>query len=240
MKLTADDILKAIEEMDNAERIKLLGSLFDEYFDNRPPKEQIEREKEEFLFGNDNVDSWEQQKWEALYRCIEDAATLIENFPDLPEGAVSYSITETAEIFGVNEQKINDWIKNGRFIRLVEDKPGEPVEISANSIWIAKNGNMHYVSEFVEEWAKEKSTTESSGNKYKALFEFVKYFESRYGGDFKSTLGAKAIRDMTAEEESDTSMWQYCLKTIERYINQIALERKEDVANIPLRSEIDN
>ncbi|NOP79585.1 helix-turn-helix domain-containing protein [Bacillus paranthracis] len=219
MKMTAEDILKAIEEMDNPEKGNLLRRLKDKYFDNS---------------------KWEQQKWDSLYRCIQDSATLIEKFPDLPEGAVNYSITEIAEIFGVSEQKINDWIKNGRFIRLEKDETSQPVRISANSIWIARNGNMHYVSEFVKEWKKEKSTTESSGNEYKALFEFVKFFENKYGGDFKTTLGTKAIRDMTAEEESDTSMWQYCLKTIEGYINKIALERKEDVANIPLRIEIDN
>ncbi|UTG84543.1 helix-turn-helix domain-containing protein [Bacillus paranthracis] len=219
MKMTTDDILIAIEEMDNLEKGKLLRRLNDKFFDNN---------------------KWETQKWAALEKCIQESATLIEKFPMFPEGATRYSTTEIAEIFGVSEHKINDWIEDGRFLRLTEGKPNQPVAISADSIWIAKNGNMHYVSEFVKEWEEEKSAAESIKNKYTALFEFVKYFENKYGGDFKSTLGAKAIRDMTAEEESDTSMWQYCLKTIEGYINQIALERKEDVANIPLRSEIDN
>jgi len=52
--MTADEIIKAIEEMDNGERIKLLNTLFDKYFDSRPSKEQIIKEKEEMFWGTDN------------------------------------------------------------------------------------------------------------------------------------------------------------------------------------------
>ncbi|GAA0337448.1 hypothetical protein GCM10008967_29630 [Bacillus carboniphilus] len=52
--MTAEEILKAIEEMDNSERIRLLNELFDKYFDSRPPKEQIIKEKEEIFWGTDD------------------------------------------------------------------------------------------------------------------------------------------------------------------------------------------
>lgn len=52
--MTADEIMKAIEEMDNGERIKLLNKLFDIYFDSRPPKEQIIKEKEEIFWGKED------------------------------------------------------------------------------------------------------------------------------------------------------------------------------------------
>ncbi|MBM7572953.1 hypothetical protein [Aquibacillus albus] len=52
--MTAEEIMKAIESMENSERIKLLNKLFDYYFDNRPPKEQIIKEKEEMFWGKDN------------------------------------------------------------------------------------------------------------------------------------------------------------------------------------------
>lgn len=51
--MTADEIMKAIKEMENGERIKLLNQLFDSYFDSRPPKEQILREKEEMFWGKE-------------------------------------------------------------------------------------------------------------------------------------------------------------------------------------------
>jgi hypothetical protein len=46
--------MKAIEGMDNSERIKLLNKLFDNYFDSRPHKEQILKEKEEMFWGNED------------------------------------------------------------------------------------------------------------------------------------------------------------------------------------------
>lgn len=52
--MTAEEILKAIIEMDNSERIKLLNKLYDRYFDNRLPREQIIKEKEEFFWGTDD------------------------------------------------------------------------------------------------------------------------------------------------------------------------------------------
>jgi hypothetical protein len=52
--MTADQIMRAIEAMDNGERIKLLNRLFDNYFDSRPPKEQIIKEKEEMFWGKED------------------------------------------------------------------------------------------------------------------------------------------------------------------------------------------
>lgn len=51
--MTADEIMKAIKNMDNGERIKLLDMLFDEYFDNRPPKEVLEKEREYYTWGDE-------------------------------------------------------------------------------------------------------------------------------------------------------------------------------------------
>lgn len=52
--MTADEIMEVIEKMDNCERIKLLHKLFDQYFDSRPPKEHILKEKEEMLWGKED------------------------------------------------------------------------------------------------------------------------------------------------------------------------------------------
>lgn len=51
--MTADEILKAITDMENDQRIKLLNKLFDEYFDSRPPLDQIKEEKERMFWGED-------------------------------------------------------------------------------------------------------------------------------------------------------------------------------------------
>ncbi|WP_180271587.1 hypothetical protein [Fredinandcohnia onubensis] len=52
--MTADEIMKAIQEMDNGERIKLLNMLFDNFFDSRPSKDQIIKEKEEIFWGKED------------------------------------------------------------------------------------------------------------------------------------------------------------------------------------------
>lgn len=52
--MTAEEIMNAIKNMDNSERIKLLNKLFDNYFDSRPPKEQIIKEKDEMFWGKEN------------------------------------------------------------------------------------------------------------------------------------------------------------------------------------------
>lgn len=54
--MNAEEIMKTIKELSNAERIKLLEMLFDEYFDNRPPVEAIIREKNRSFWGDD--DEW--------------------------------------------------------------------------------------------------------------------------------------------------------------------------------------
>lgn len=54
MRKTAEEIMKSIDEMENGERIKLLGNLFDKYFDNRPSKEELAKEKEKMLWGENN------------------------------------------------------------------------------------------------------------------------------------------------------------------------------------------
>lgn len=43
---THEDVLKAIENLSNGERIKLLEQLFYKYYDNRPSKEVIDAFRE--------------------------------------------------------------------------------------------------------------------------------------------------------------------------------------------------
>ncbi|MGN7114749.1 hypothetical protein [Lysinibacillus odysseyi] len=54
--MTADELLKAMDEMENEERIKLLDVLFHKNFDNRPPKEVLEKERYRALYPEDVED----------------------------------------------------------------------------------------------------------------------------------------------------------------------------------------
>jgi len=52
--MTAIECLDEIKKMSNAERNKLLSMLFDEYFDNRPPRDIIEYEKMQSAWGDED------------------------------------------------------------------------------------------------------------------------------------------------------------------------------------------
>lgn len=49
--MNAEDIINEIENMENEERIKTLDKLFHKYFDSRPPKYEIEKEKIKEMWG---------------------------------------------------------------------------------------------------------------------------------------------------------------------------------------------
>jgi N-acetylneuraminic acid mutarotase len=49
-----EEVFKDIQELSNGERIKLLDKLFDTYFDSRPSKEILEKEKFIEMWGEDS------------------------------------------------------------------------------------------------------------------------------------------------------------------------------------------
>ena len=52
--MNAEMLFDEIKKMENSERIKLLDLLFDEYYDNRPPREIIVEEKIRSAWGEDD------------------------------------------------------------------------------------------------------------------------------------------------------------------------------------------
>lgn len=132
---------------------------------------------------------------------------------------MKYTVTEIAAIFGVSVQTIYDWVKAGRFVGLEKSGSNQHLEIAANTPWKARNGRVYLVSEFVKEWEEEKAKKRgvpvTAENEHEFLAERVSNFENRYGGHFDVTLGRKDLEDMTAQEESDASMWKYFLARLE-------------------------
>lgn len=50
---THEQVWEYIQSLSNEERIKLLEKLYRKYFDSRPPREVIEREKIRDMWGED-------------------------------------------------------------------------------------------------------------------------------------------------------------------------------------------
>ncbi|MGG0724219.1 helix-turn-helix transcriptional regulator [Bacillus mycoides] len=132
---------------------------------------------------------------------------------------VKYAVTELADIFGVSVQTIYDWVKVGRFVGLEKSEPNQHLEIPESTLWKARNGRLHPISEFVKEWEgereKKRGVPLADENEYEFLVGQVVNFENKYGGKFDATLGRKEVQSMTAQEESDASMWQYLLARLE-------------------------
>ena len=132
---------------------------------------------------------------------------------------MKYSVIELADIFGVSVQKIHDWLKSGRFVGLENLATNQHLGIPESTLWKARNGRVYLLSEFVKEWADEKAKKHSgpvtAENEHEFLAERVSNFENKYGGNFDVTLGRKDLEDMTAQEESDASMWKYFLVRLE-------------------------
>lgn len=156
---------------------------------------------------------------EVVDSCLQDLLAFLSEYAGETEEDVKYSTTEVAEIFGVSVQTVHNWVKAGRFVGIEKSLPNQHIEISANTPWKARNGRMYLVSELVKEWEEEKEkkrgVSVTDTNEYEFLVDCVVKFENTYGGEFAETLGKKEVQDMTAQEESDASMWQYFLERVE-------------------------
>ncbi|MFV1457224.1 helix-turn-helix domain-containing protein [Bacillus mycoides] len=158
---------------------------------------------------------------EAVDACLEEILSYLSEYASTVEveEEVMYSTTELSEIFGVSVQTIHNWVKSGKFIGVEKPEPNQHIEISSNTPWKARNGRVHLVSEFAKEWEEEKAKNKGEAvtteNEYEFLIGQVVQFEEKYGGEYKNTLGCKPVREMTAAEESDSSMWAYFLRRLE-------------------------
>ncbi|PER55716.1 hypothetical protein CN495_08155 [Bacillus thuringiensis] len=155
---------------------------------------------------------------EVLDSCLQDLLAFLSEYVIEEEETVTYTTTELAEIFDVSVQTIHNWIEAGRFVGIEKGKRNKHIEIAGNTAWKARNGKMHLVSDFVKEWEEEKARVRgasvTSDNEYDFLVNRVVKFEEQYGGEWGSTLGKKDIKEMTAQEESDASMWRYFLERL--------------------------
>lgn len=157
---------------------------------------------------------------EALEQCYQQLLTYLSEIAVEDQQETEwYSTGDIAKFFGVSIQTIHNWVKEGRFIGIEKDTPNKQLRISGKTLWKAKNGRLHPVSEFVQEWEEEQKRTEqvsmNDGYEFDFLVDQLAKFEHKYGGDFEITLGMKSTEEMTAQEESDASLWKYLKSRVE-------------------------
>lgn len=128
---------------------------------------------------------------------------------------IEYSTGDLAKYFGVSITTINNWIKDGRFLGYKRNEINEHARIKGNTLWKAKTGKAYPVQEIVDEWVKDNlEANQNDENEKVFLINQVAAFDIKYKGSFEQTLGKKHLREMTAQEESDASVWKYLLKRL--------------------------
>ncbi|WP_209369636.1 helix-turn-helix domain-containing protein [Priestia megaterium] len=129
-----------------------------------------------------------------------------------------YTTTNLADYFEVSVTTINTWINDGRF-EGVTRQAHQRIRISGDTYFNAPTGARYQVKDVVEayeedqrEWEQAKNDTIATQDQQ--VTAFVKFFEDKYGDTYENTLGKKEWGDLTADEESDASMWTFFLERI--------------------------
>jgi CRISPR/Cas system CMR-associated protein Cmr5 small subunit len=126
-----------------------------------------------------------------------------------------FSTGELAKYFGVSITTINNWIKEGRFLGYKRKETNEQARIKGNTLWKSRTGKAYPIQEIVEEWRKENEELGQNDIDEKVfLISQIAAFDIKYKGSYNDTLGKKPLSEMTAQEESDASVWRYFIKRL--------------------------
>jgi CRISPR/Cas system CMR-associated protein Cmr5 small subunit len=126
-----------------------------------------------------------------------------------------FSTGELAKYFGVSVTTINNWIKEGRFLGYKRKETNEQARIKGNTLWKSRTGKAYPIQEIVEEWRKENEEIGQNDIDEKVfLISQIAAFDIKYKGSYNDTLGKKPLSEMTAQEESDASVWRYFIKRL--------------------------
>jgi len=126
-----------------------------------------------------------------------------------------YTTVELATFFNTNVSNIEQWIAEGRFLG-VTNEPDKTYSITDSTFFHAVAGEPFQVREAIAayeedqaEWEEKKKQVVS--NEEQIAF-YNSFFEEKYGGSYKETLGAKKWDELTSEEETDASMWTFFIE----------------------------
>lgn len=142
---------------------------------------------------------------------------------------LGYTTGQLANYFGVSITTINNWINEGRFLKELENgelnqltrkSPHEKIKIEPNTWFDAPAGVRYQVKEVVEayeidqeEWNHTKQ--ENTVSEAEQINLYLNHFKEKYGGrDFQTVFGDKDWDHLSAEEETDASMWSFFLQRI--------------------------
>ena len=125
---------------------------------------------------------------------------------------ITYTTGELSKYFGVSITTINNWIKEERFIGLIQKEKFKQSRINENILWKSSNGELISIKEIVKMYEEQNIKELSKKEEIEIIMSEIKYFEDKYNGNYENTLKEKA--DKNYEEQRDESEWRYLLNRI--------------------------
>lgn len=125
-----------------------------------------------------------------------------------------YTTGELAKYFGVSITTINNWIKENRFEGYGRANENQQARIPGHTLWRARTGKTYVVQEIVNEYNAENKTESKSFDEQNFLKREIAAFEQKYHGSLDDTLAQIPLGSLTAQEESDLSLWRYFVRRL--------------------------
>lgn len=128
-----------------------------------------------------------------------------------------YSTGELAKIFGVSITTIHNWIEAGRFIGVEKRTRNKQVRLSESTLWTSPAGARVSIKEVAHIYATQYSERiHTPMETLQAITSDITFFENKYHGEFRNTLGKKidSGEGLSPEESRDAREWLYLLRKV--------------------------
>ena len=139
--------------------------------------------------------------WVDFVECVADA-----------ESVRQYSTREIARYFGVSITTINNWIAEDRFVGIQKSGPRKHARIPESALWRTSTGEGIPVQEIIQAYEATAPRPHTPEDARKQHWEDLQRLQTKYGGTFEATLGARQPQSL--EEERDTWEWKYVLNVL--------------------------
>lgn len=128
-----------------------------------------------------------------------------------------YSTGELAKIFGMSITTIHNWIEAGRFIGVEKRTRNKQVRLSESTLWTSPAGARVSIKEVAHIYATQYSERiHTPMETLQAITSDITFFENKYHGEFRNTLGKKidSGEGLSPEESRDAREWLYLLRKV--------------------------
>lgn len=171
--------------------------------------DELLRKFDESVF--ESPTEFREQYLALLQHALLEAVDASKNSQLAGNSVTEYTPRELSKYFGVSVPTIIKWIDQGRFEGIQRAVTNKHNRIPDNTFYIYSSGAKTLVRDIVALWKEEEAKRLNSEDEDDLTYYVgqIAQFETKYNGEFKHTLGAKA--KLTPEEETDAQIWKHLL-----------------------------